>query len=89
MKVEWSRLKNYPLSWKRVTTVHEVPVPREFKDSKRSYHRMVVDDGNLVAKGETCCDNRQYGCAYLGSCTAQPPQDIPLGRITDYPIDKE
>lgn len=84
MQVEWTRLENMT-SWK--TTMHEVSVPKGYRDGKRVCHKMLVDsEGNVAARGRTCCDNRQYGCAYLGSCTAQKPQDIPLGHITDYPI---
>ncbi len=67
-------------------TFHEVPAPEGFIERGRSYHSMRVDFyGNLVAYGFTCCADRQHGCAYLGSCTAQRPSSIEMGHITDYP----
>lgn len=69
------------------TTVHEVPEPPGFLKGKRMFHQMYVEgDGRLNAIGRTCCVNRQYGCAYLGSCTAEKPPDIPMGHIADYPV---
>lgn len=83
MKVEWNRLENMT-DWKKTT--HEVPKPKGFIEGGRSFHEMYIDVfDNILAIGRTCCAYRQHGCAYLSSCKAQSPQDIPLGNITDYP----
>lgn len=81
--VTWRRLITMT-EWK--ATYHEIPQPPGFVSAGRAYHVMMIDfEGNLVARGTTCCGTRQYGCAYLGTCRAQRPADIPLGKITDYP----
>lgn len=85
MKVKWHHLeKGYG---NPVTTTHEVPRPEGFMEGGRAFHEMYVSTltDKVSALGLTCCTYRQYGCAYLGSCTAKAPQDIPLGNITDYP----
>ncbi len=33
-------------------------------------------DGSIRLRGITCCNTREYGCAYLDSCTTDPPQDV-------------
>jgi len=43
---------------------------------RQGYYVCVEPDGTIRLRGMTCCNEREYGCAYLGSCTTEPPQDV-------------
>ena len=40
----------------------------------RSHHILKVKPEGIWGEGATCCDTRQFGCAYLGTCKARPPK---------------
>lgn len=52
---------------------------------RREAHAIIIRGQKVVAAGWYCCHDRQYGCAYLGTCTAKPPEEIILGSLDDFP----
>ena len=44
-----------------------------FLSGKRSFYEASWEGNTVRLTGHTCCDYRQYGCPYLGTCQAKNP----------------